>query len=66
MKQHGSRIVRFRPETWACARALYLAPPEAAVKPDDVIGHALELAERRREGAGDGGADREQELEQGE
>ena len=54
MKQHGSRIVRLRPETWARARALYPAPPEAVVKPDNVIGHALDLAERQREGAADG------------
>ena len=60
MKQSKSRIVRFRPETWARARALYLAPPEAAVKPDDVIRHALDSAERRREGAADG-AERESE-----
>ena len=60
MNQRKSRIVRFRPETWARARALYLAPPEAAVKPDDVIGCVLDLAERQREGAAD---DAEEESE---
>jgi len=61
MAQHKSRIVRFRPETWARARAFYSAPPEVTVKPDDVIGYVLDLAERQREGAADGA---EQDLEQ--
>ena len=63
MKQRKSRIVRFRPETWARARALYLAPPEAVFKGDDVIGYVLDLAERQRKGTADGV---EQDLEQGE
>ena len=66
MKQHGSRIVRFRPETWARARALYLAPPDAVVEPDDVIGYALDLAGRQRDGDPAGGADGEQDPGQGE
>ena len=41
--------MRVLPETWARARALYPAPPEVKVKPDDVIGYVLDLAERQRE-----------------
>ncbi len=50
MKRGGSRIMRVQPETWERARALYPAPPEVKVKPDDVIGYALDLAEQRWEG----------------
>ena len=47
MTQDKSRLVRFRPETYARARALYPAQSEVQVKPDEVIGYVLDLAERQ-------------------
>ena len=46
--RNRSRVVRFSPENYARARALYPAPPEVEVKPDDVIGYVLDLAEQRQ------------------
>ena len=39
MAQGKSRVVRFRPETYARARVLY----PVLAQPDDVIGYVLDL-----------------------
>ena len=45
-----SRVIRFSPENYERARALFPAPPETEVKPDDVIGYVLDLVEQQRKG----------------